>query len=116
MALVKATLLPSRFRISSVVSVTLVTVKVRPVSVWPLSTVLTEVPLNRLATPPPSVNVGLSAVAVSVGSAFTDCTVTVEPTLSVAVSSPPLALPPESTNSVNVTTRFVTVGSTLSFW
>ena len=59
------------------------TVKVKPVIVWPASTVPIAAPLNTATAaacvePAPSVKVGLAAVAVRVGASLTAITFTVE--------------------------------------
>ena len=64
---VRATLLPSIFNISFAPSVTLVTVKTSCNIVWPVFTVVIAVDEYRVAALPPSVNVGLFAVAVNAG-------------------------------------------------
>ena len=58
--------------------------------------VLMATPLNRSALAPPSVNVGLSAVAVRVAASFTVTMLTVEAIDNTVVSAPPLAVPPLS--------------------
>ena len=78
------------------------TVKVRPLMVWPDSIVLAFAPENTdtaaacVPSPAASVNVGLLAVAVSVGASFTGTTFTVDAIDRVVVSTPPLAVPPLS--------------------
>ena len=93
---VRATLLPSIFNISFAPSVTLVTVKTSCNIVWPVFTAVIEVDEYRVAALPPSVNVGLFAVAVNAGGTFTATTVTVEAIDNVDVSTPPFAVPPLS--------------------
>ncbi len=64
---------------------------------------------------PPSVKVGLSAVAVKAGASLTGVMVTVETMLSVVSSSPPFRTPPVSSISVRVTVRLAPSGSSLLF-
>ena len=61
---------PSKLRISLAPSVTLVTVSVIDVKVCPASIVEAVTPLKMSAAAPPSVKVGSSAVAASVGSSL----------------------------------------------
>ena len=81
--LVSATLVPSKLRISLAPSVTLLTVSVIDVKVWPASIVEAVTPLKMSAAAPPSVKVGSSAVAISVGSSFTSMTVALPVLLAV---------------------------------
>ena len=59
--------------------------------------------------PPPSIKVGLSPVAVKVGSSLSAATVTVEATERAAMLSLEPLLEPLSTISVRVTTRLLPV-------
>ena len=90
--------LPSRFNTSLSVSSTFETVTVNAVIAWPDSIVETPALVKRLAAEPFSVNVGLLAVAVRVGSSFT------EVTLSVLVAGVP-----ESAPSFGVTVNVISV-------
>ena len=72
----------------------MVTVKTSCIIVWPVFTVVIAVDEYRVAALPPSVNVGLLALAVNVGGIFTASTVTVEAIDNVDVSTPPFAVPP----------------------
>jgi len=94
--LVRAIFSPSTASSSAAPSVTLVIVRITSSMVWPLSTVLIAVPLKMPAAAPPSVKVGSSPVPVKVGASFTATMVTVEEIASTELSTPPLAVPPES--------------------
>ena len=80
---------PSTTIFSFAPSASPLTVKLRPLMVWPASIVLAFAPENTdtagacVATPAASVNVGLTAVAVSVGASFTALTVMLMMSLSV---------------------------------
>ncbi len=77
---------PSTTILSFAPSCNPLTVNVRPVIVCPASTVPTDAPLNTatgeacVPKPAASVNVGFTAVAVSVGASFTEVTLTVDVT------------------------------------
>ena len=101
--------------ISKLPSVMLVTVNVSASTVWPASMVSMVTPLNSPALAPPSVKVGLTAVAVKVVASLTVLTVTVEAIDRTVVSTPPSAVPPLSWMLVKVATRSDVPGSSLVF-
>src|SRR3954453_19725741 len=91
-------------------------VKVSPLMLCPLSIVLMLAPENAVTAAPwvcavPSVNVGLLAVALSVGALLTGVTATFEARERLVVSAPPLAVPPLSWIEVSVIVRVPAVGS-----
>ena len=113
--LVSATPEPSKLRISLAPALTLVTVSVIEVKVWPASTVEATIGVVKRSTAaPPSVKVGSTAVAVSVGWSLTGVTRTVEAIPGAAGLSFAPTFAPESTSSVMVTMRSPAVGSWLA--
>ena len=69
------------------------------------------VPEKRPAALPSSVKLGLLPLAVNVGASLIACTVTIDAIETPVVSTPPLAVPPESTICVSATERLPRVGS-----
>ncbi len=101
---VSATSTPPMRRISLAPSATLETVRVRPMMVWPASTVDTVTPENRSApgAASPSVKVGVPPVAARVGASFTSVTET------VVVATALFTVPSLTTTC---TVRFAAVGA-----
>ncbi|MCY1280090.1 hypothetical protein D9M70_288640 [compost metagenome] len=67
MPLFSATLVPPMVRVSAAPLLTLLTVSVMPLKVWPLSLVAAVTPLNRSTALPFSEKLGLTALAVRLG-------------------------------------------------
>ena len=116
--------LPSTTIVSLAPSTRPLTVKVSPVTVWPVSTVLTAAPLNTdtaaacVPAPAASVNVGFAAVALKVGASFTAAMVTV-PVRRGADRGPPVPMLPPSfsvTVSARVAPELAGSDDVLRYW